>query len=348
MALDHHLTSVRFLRGVSPEHIASAAERFRPRVLDNDEVLWEHRAPANSLAIVIDGSLQAHTDLAALSNAGPGDVVGEVTAFFGGRRRSATVRAAKGRVRLLELSADGLQQLRLARNPVYTRLLDEALRAMVARLRRLDARIVAEAYGTRATPSRSSIPTLVRMWRTLVPGGPGGDCPPLHVVLRRRKDLKQVAVPMAAAFKGLAKNRSLGEGEVVFLEGDEADALWLVAAGEVEVLRTQDEESSVLAGTLGPGAFFGMNGLIDGEPRGASCVTSKPTWLIRLDKEDVMNPPMSVQQDWKEAQLITLAGQLRKATLAVDDAQLQLASGKIHGADLDDEIEELFMELGGR
>ncbi len=336
--LSSHLAGLACFRGVPADDLRAAATEFRPRVLTPGEVLWSKGQSASSLALIVEGSLQARTTEANLSRMGPGDIVGEVTAFFPSKRRSADV-VATGPCRLMELSTRGLQRLR--GTSVYLALLDHALVAMAKRLRRLDGRIAAESLGSRKTPSRSAVPGLVRLWRTLVAGGPKSSCPPLHVALRRRKDLNDVAVDLAVAMKDSFKAVPVEEGEVVFLEGEEGDALWLVAEGTIEVLRTQDEERSELVVRLGPGAFFGMNAVLDGGLRGASCVAATAGWLYKLDRGLVWTPPGKVALAWKEAQLVTLATQLRRATTALDSAQLSVASGQVMATDADDAFDEL-------
>ncbi|HAT32581.1 MAG TPA: cyclic nucleotide-binding protein [Janthinobacterium sp.] len=67
---------------------------------------------------------------------------------------------------------------------------------------------------------------------------------------------------------GLMHERSyLGE-EIIFDEGEEGQALYLVMAGRVLISRTQASEVEVVA-ELSPGAFFGDLALLDNSPRNA-------------------------------------------------------------------------------
>lgn len=63
--------------------------------------------------------------------------------------------------------------------------------------------------------------------------------------------------------------REIGErivpaGQVLFAEGDPADALFVVLEGTIEIVSTADDESELVLATLGPGAMFGEQTLLRG------------------------------------------------------------------------------------
>ena len=78
--------------------------------------------------------------------------------------------------------------------------------------------------------------------------------------------------------------RSLSPGEVVFDEGDPSDQLYVIQAGEVELVRETASKQRVVA-RLGPGDFFGELGLVAGERRSSRAVAVNTTRLIALDRE---------------------------------------------------------------
>ena len=78
--------------------------------------------------------------------------------------------------------------------------------------------------------------------------------------------------------------RTLSPGEVVFDEGDPSDQLYVIQAGEVELVRETERKERVVA-RLGPGDFFGELGLVAGERRTSRAVAVNTTRLIALDRE---------------------------------------------------------------
>jgi hypothetical protein len=75
-------------------------------------------------------------------------------------------------------------------------------------------------------------------------------------------------------------------GMVIVRQGDEADALYFVQSGEVEVrLRGADGTETPVA-TIGAGDYFGEIGVLTGGARLADVVALEPTELLRLSKAD--------------------------------------------------------------
>ena len=66
-------------------------------------------------------------------------------------------------------------------------------------------------------------------------------------------------------------------GELVITQGTPGDGLYVILAGEVEVLR-----DGTVAGTLGAGDVFGEMSLLDGVPASATVRTLRRTSLLRL------------------------------------------------------------------
>jgi NNP family nitrate/nitrite transporter-like MFS transporter len=67
--------------------------------------------------------------------------------------------------------------------------------------------------------------------------------------------------------------KSLGEGELVFKQGDPGDALYVVITGKVEIFLIGEDDQQIDLAELGDGSYFGDLALIDGQPRSASART---------------------------------------------------------------------------
>jgi CRP-like cAMP-binding protein len=84
---------------------------------------------------------------------------------------------------------------------------------------------------------------------------------------------------------GLLHQREYQGGEIVFDEGEEGQAIYLVQEGEV-VLGRHGQGAAGHIAVLGPGAFFGDMALIDNLPRTAQARATQPTRLAVFFRED--------------------------------------------------------------
>lgn len=107
---------------------------------------------------------------------------------------------------------------------------------------------------------------------------------------------------------GLLHERSYLEGEVIFDEGEEGQAIYIVASGEVLISRLDQDEAvravpaaangqgaihprrrqgdSGRVAQLGPGTFFGELALLDNSPRSAQARAATPCQLIVFFRDD--------------------------------------------------------------
>jgi cAMP-dependent protein kinase regulator len=80
------------------------------------------------------------------------------------------------------------------------------------------------------------------------------------------------------------------EGAVIISEGDPGDSMYIITSGEVKVYtRGTGKSGSVYLAKLGEGDFFGEVSVLTGKPRTATITASRPTELLRLDKEKLDN-----------------------------------------------------------
>lgn len=86
---------------------------------------------------------------------------------------------------------------------------------------------------------------------------------------------------------GLLHERSYLADEVVFDEGEDGQALYVVLSGEVLIVHPDDgDQGDGLVATLGHGEFFGDMALIDTWPRAAQARAAVPTVLGVLFRPD--------------------------------------------------------------
>jgi CRP-like cAMP-binding protein len=81
----------------------------------------------------------------------------------------------------------------------------------------------------------------------------------------------------------LTKNR----GEVVFKEGDPAEDFYLIRSGFIRVSQHKAGGDTVLR-YLGRGDHFGHLGILDSQPRNATCAALNTTELVKVSRQDFM------------------------------------------------------------
>jgi CRP-like cAMP-binding protein len=73
--------------------------------------------------------------------------------------------------------------------------------------------------------------------------------------------------------------KTLGAGDYVFRAGEPGDNAYIVQDGEVEIVKTKDNQDAVL-GVVGKGGIFGEMALIDNKPRMAAARATKGATVI--------------------------------------------------------------------
>lgn len=84
--------------------------------------------------------------------------------------------------------------------------------------------------------------------------------------------------------EGFLHNRRYLPGEVIFDQGEEGQALYIVLSGQVLICQQGNVDRPIAA--LGAGAFFGELALLDDSPRSAQARAGEPTELAVLFRGD--------------------------------------------------------------
>lgn len=95
------------------------------------------------------------------------------------------------------------------------------------------------------------------------------------------------------------ETRQVKAGQAVVRQGELADKLYIIASGEVEVIREADGEKRVV-NTLGQGHFFGEGGVVEARPRNATVRALTDCDLLVLDG-NTFRRMLSVSQATMEA-----------------------------------------------
>jgi CRP-like cAMP-binding protein len=73
-----------------------------------------------------------------------------------------------------------------------------------------------------------------------------------------------------------------GIGETIFKEGDDANAMYVVLAGEMEVTKRSRAGVDARVAVLGPGDWFGEMSIVDIQPRSATVRALAAARLLRI------------------------------------------------------------------
>jgi len=95
----------------------------------------------------------------------------------------------------------------------------------------------------------------------------------------KKRELKKIA--------RLAQHRSFQAGEMIVRQGDRDSRLFIILAGEVDVIKDHGNKNERYLRTLSPTSYFGEMALIDDFIRSASVIARKETRVLCLDQWDL-------------------------------------------------------------
>jgi len=124
------------------------------------------------------------------------------------------------------------------------------------------------------------------------------------------------------------QRRRYAKGEVVFLQGDSGNTLYVVETGRIKIGLTSPDGKEMILALLGPSDFFGELAVLDGKPRSANAVAAEPSQLLLLHRPDFRRdlearPRMAVEL------LSVLSERLRRDTEIVQDAAFLDVPGRL-------------------
>ncbi|HVU04080.1 MAG TPA: cyclic nucleotide-binding domain-containing protein [Polyangiaceae bacterium] len=96
-----------------------------------------------------------------------------------------------------------------------------------------------------------------------------------------------LSVPALSALLPAFTVRIVPKGEKVIVQGAPGAEAFVLARGELEVIREQDGEAPILLARLGNGALFGEMALLSRSPRAASVVAARPCVVLEISVESL-------------------------------------------------------------
>jgi len=102
---------------------------------------------------------------------------------------------------------------------------------------------------------------------------------------RQRDFFSQLPAGARQRLLGASQKRSVGPGHVIFREGTPADGLFSIAAGRIEISRTNADGRRRILNIVRAPDMLGEIGLIDGGPRTATAIAMTKTEFYCVSRE---------------------------------------------------------------
>src|SRR5438067_3637488 len=105
-------------------------------------------------------------------------------------------------------------------------------------------------------------------------------------VLKQAEVFGRLGDPELRKIRKLLRERRVDQNQVVFRQGDQADALYIVLAGRLRISVTSPTGHEKVLNFAGVGDVVGEMGLLSGDPRSATATTTSDAILLQLRKAD--------------------------------------------------------------
>lgn len=128
---------------------------------------------------------------------------------------------------------------------------------------------------------------------------------------RERTDLARLAVP-----------RSVEKGELVFLEGDEAEGFYAVVEGSVRIYKAAPSGREHVLHVFGPGEAFGEVAVFEGKRFPASAQALTPSSVFYFPRAG-FHRLISTDPDLALSMLALLSGRLRQFVRKIEELTLK-------------------------
>ncbi len=119
------------------------------------------------------------------------------------------------------------------------------------------------------------------------PSDPAGR-PDAASVLERAPVFAGLAASEIAELAAIAVERRFAAGKSVFWEGDPPDWFYIVAEGQVKVVKQSASGKEFIVAFFGPNEMFGEVAVFEDKPYPASAVAASPLRVIGLRRSDLL------------------------------------------------------------
>jgi CRP-like cAMP-binding protein len=266
--------------GLDAGELAYVLRIARRHEFERGALLVRQGQPADSALILEQGRAQVMTVLPGggemvVAELGPGSVLGE-TALLEIGVRSANVVAAE-RIACCSIERDAFRMLIAQRNSAALAINHRIALALCARLRDLNAKIIASSEPAHLAHACAASGVRQRLectfdWRTFLP---------VLSVFRhfRSEDIDELA-SVSCVF-------DVPRGATLFEAGEPGAACYIVIRGALEIIRNDDGAGKRI-GILGPGRLCGILALIENARHSMSAAAREHTTLMEISSGEFM------------------------------------------------------------
>jgi CRP-like cAMP-binding protein len=131
------------------------------------------------------------------------------------------------------------------------------------------------------------------------------------------------------AFAAVCNRKQFEKDDILFLEGDIPDALFLIVSGRVRIERVSANGVAQVLAVRGPGEVIGEMGLIDGRPRSAQAIAQTKVKLLSLSKSDFQRQVL-IEPTVCFAMMQTLSFRVRESAQLLLDARSKAVHERLH------------------
>jgi CRP-like cAMP-binding protein len=151
---------------------------------------------------------------------------------------------------------------------------------------------------------------------------------PLANTLRALPLFTRLPEPVLNAVADMALLQERPAGALIQVEGDEAEAMYLVLRGQVKIMRTAPNGREQVIHIAAPGQYINMVPLLDGGPNPASVQALTDAVLLAFPAERVRGL-MAHEPAFTLALLTDLAARQRRLVGLVDELALHTVQGRL-------------------
>ena len=138
----------------------------------------------------------------------------------------------------------------------------------------------------------------------------------------------------AAALRASLAETDVAKGEVLFIEGEPGDRMYVIVDGKVKLGQTSTDGRESLLGVLGPGEMFGELSLFDPGLRTSTATALTDVTVLGLG-HDQLKPWLAGRPEVAAALLQALARRIRRANEAMADLVFSDVPGRVAKALMD-------------